>query len=114
MVRMVLAQHLRDCGYRVIEAGHAEEAIAVLQSTHSVDILFTDVNLPGRMNGFALSRWAKEHRPGLRTIITSGAERAAHEVSDLCDEEPYLLKPYDPAALVREIGRLLGQGGDHR
>ena len=111
LVRMVLATHLRECGYRVIEAANAAEAIQVLEADHAVRILFTDVHLPGVMNGFALSRWAKHFRPELKVIITSGTERAAQEASDLCDDEPYLVKPYDPAALVREIRRLSGAVG---
>ena len=110
MIRLALADHLRECGYRVYEAGDAAEAIQILRSDYPVDILFTDVNLPGGMNGFALSRWAREHRPATQAIITSGVERSAQVASDLCDDEPYLRKPYDPAALVRVIRRLLGAG----
>lgn len=108
LIRLVLAEHLRGCGYRVIEASSGEEAVQVLESEQSVEILFTDVHLSGAIDGFALSRRAKRLRPGIRVIITSGAERAAQQASDLCDDEPYLTKPYDPAALVREIRRLLG------
>ena len=110
MIRLALADHLRECGYRVYEAGDAAEAIQILRSDYLVDILFTDVNLPGELNGFGLSRWARDNRPAIKTIITSGTERAAQAASDLCDDEPYLRKPYDPAALVREIRRLLGSG----
>ncbi len=111
LVRMVLAEHLRECGYRVIEASSAEEAVQIIETDQAVAILFTDVHLSGAMNGFALSRWAKQARPGIKVIVTSGTERAAQEASDLCDDEPYLLKPYDPAALLREIRRRLGAGG---
>lgn len=108
LIRLVLAEHLRGCGYRVIEAANGEEAIQVLESDQDVAILFTDVHLPGAIDGFALSRWAKRLRPGIKVIITSGTERAAQQATDLCDDEPYLVKPYDPAALVREIRRLVG------
>ena len=107
LARIVLAEHLRGCGYRVLEAGNAAEAIMVLESDYAVDILFTDIGLPGAMNGFALCAWARKHRSGIRIIVTSGLDRAAHEASDLCEEEPYLRKPYDPDSLVREIKRLL-------
>jgi two-component SAPR family response regulator len=63
------------------------------------------------MNDFALSRWAKQNRPAIKTIITSGLGRAAHAASDLCDDEPYLMKPYDPDGLVREVKRLLARKG---
>lgn len=107
LVRLMVAEHLRGCGYRVLEAASAAEAIKVLEAEIAVDILFTDVQLPGELDGFGLARWTRERRPKIRIIITSGLERSAHEASDLCDEEPYLRKPYDPASLVREIRRLL-------
>ena len=110
LVRFVLAEHLRGCGYRVLEAANAAEAVAVLKSDVAVDVLFTDVQIPGELDGFGLARWARGRRPRIRIIITSGHERSAHKVSDLCDEEPYLRKPYDPAQLVREIRRLLADG----
>jgi CheY-like chemotaxis protein len=108
LIRLVLAEHLRGCGYRVIEAANGAEAIQVLESDQDVAILFTDVHLPGAIDGFSLSRWAKGLRPAVKVIITSGTERAAQQASDLCDDEPYLVKPYDPAALVRQIRRLVG------
>jgi len=111
LIRLVLAAHLRGCGYRVIEAASGEEAVQVLESDQNLEVLFTDVHLPGAIDGFALSRWAKRLRPGIKVVITSGTERAAQQASDLCDDEPYLTKPYDPAALVREIRRLLGARG---
>src|SRR5262245_42725292 len=111
LTRMVLAEHLRDCGYRVLEAGTAAEAIVILQSDHAVDILFTDVGLPGEMNGFGLCAWARRYRAGIRLIVTSGLDKAAHEASELCAEEPYLAKPYDPEHLMREIERQLARNG---
>jgi hypothetical protein len=51
------------------------------------------------------------NRPAIKTIITSGLGRAAHAASDLCDDEPYLMKPYDPDGLVREVKRLLARKG---
>ena len=109
LVRFALAEFLRGCGYRVIEAANADEAIAILGTDLSVEILLTDVHMPGSMNGFGLARWARTHRKGLRIIVTSGYDQAAHQASDLCQDEPYVRKPYDPVRLAALIRQLLAQ-----
>jgi CheY-like chemotaxis protein len=108
LVRLVLAEQLRDCGYRVLEAGNAVEAIAVLEADIGVDVLFTDVQMPGPQDGFGLVRWTRQHRPHIEVIVTSGHDRTAHPACDLREEVPYVRKPYDPARLAGEIGRLFG------
>ena len=110
LIRMSLAWHLRDHGCQVIEAVHADEAMAILASAVPVDVLLTDVHLPGAMNGFALARWAQAHRPGLKVIITSGRPRTDHDGAERCDHWPYLLKPYDPTVVVAELSRMAGPG----
>jgi CheY-like chemotaxis protein len=107
LVRLALAEHLRDCGYRVLEAANAFEAIQILTEDIRVDVLLSDVQMPGDMNGFGLAKWTRQHRPTARIVMTSGHEQAAHEASDLCAEEPFIKRPYDPARLAAEIRRLL-------
>lgn len=107
LTRLALAQYLRACHYRVLEAANAAEAFMVLQSGIPVEVVFTDVNLPGSTDGFALVRWVQRNRPGVATMLTSGMDHAAHAASDLCDGSPYLQKPYEPQQLVSEIQRLL-------
>jgi CheY-like chemotaxis protein len=54
LIRLVIAEYLRECGYKVYEAAHADEALAVLQSPDvPIDIVFSDVVMPGRMDGSA-------------------------------------------------------------
>jgi CheY-like chemotaxis protein len=107
LVRMVIADYLRDCGYHVIEAGTATEALVVLQSSQTVDIVFSDVQMPGEMDGFGLSRWVRQNRPGLRVLLTSGNARAVQTAGDLCAEGPVEVKPYHPQAIHNRIQRLL-------
>ena len=107
LVRLLVAEHLRDCGYRVIEATAAAEAVAVLQAGVPVDILFSDVQMPGAVDGFALARWVRQHHPRVRVILTSGHEAVAAKCNDLCVAGGFLPKPYDPARLVAQIRRLL-------
>ena len=76
LIRMDVADYLRTCGYRVVEAGDAAEAIAVIESGHRIDLMFSDVQMPGAMDGFALARWVRTHHPQIRVILTSGATRS--------------------------------------
>ena len=107
LVRLFAAEHLRDFGYRVIEAAAAAEAMAVLQAGVPVDILFSDVQMPGAVDGFALAQWVRQHHPRVTVILTSGHAAVAAKADALCVAGGFLPKPYDPARLVAEIRRLL-------
>jgi DNA-binding NtrC family response regulator len=107
LIRMPIAQYLRDCGYRVIEAASADEAMTVLldEKTH-VDIVFSDIEMPGSTDGFGLSKWIHDHRPELDIILTGTVPRAVKAAKELCEEGP-LPKPYEPEAVHDYIRRLL-------
>jgi CheY-like chemotaxis protein len=105
-VRMVICDYLRGCGYKVIEAANADEALVVLQNPEiPLDVVVTDIETPGAMDGFALSRWIRTHRPELDVLLTGSVPRAVSIASDLCDEGP-LPRPYDPQVMVDRIRRL--------
>ena len=103
LIRLVLSDYLQECGFKVYEAANAEEAMEILGSDHEVDIVFSDVNLSGSMNGFALTKWIRETHPGLSVILTSGDAKLAAAAKELCQSEPFLAKPYDVEAVVRQI-----------
>ena len=109
LVRSMAAAFLRECGFDVIEANGADEAIRVLQAEIRVDIVFSDIQMPGSMDGFGLARWMRRERPWLKVILTSGAARTAKEAGDLCETGPILAKPYDHAELERHIRALLAR-----
>ncbi len=78
LVRTAIAEYLRHCGYRVVEAASADEAMTVLQETAiQVDIVFSDIKMPGSIDGFGLSKWVREHKPGLQIILTGTLEKTA-------------------------------------
>jgi CheY-like chemotaxis protein len=107
LVRLAVAEYLRDCGYKVIEAADADEAVMVLEAPHvQVDVLFSDVDMPGSMDGFALAQWTRANRPGLEIILTGTVPRAVHAAADLCEEGP-MPKPYDPQSVHDRIKRLI-------
>jgi len=107
LVRMPIAQYLRDCGYKVIEAVNADEAMTLLMHQETVvDIVFSDIEMPGSTDGFGLSKWIREHRPGLDVILAGTVPRAVNAAKELCDATP-LPKPYEPQAVHDHIRRLL-------
>lgn len=107
LIRMTVADYLRDCGYHVIEASNAHEALSVLRSDVAIDIVFTDVHMPGTMDGFALARWVHEHRPGIRVLLTSGVARTSAAAHDMCADAALVAKPYDHDSLLARIRSLL-------
>ena len=110
LVRLVIAEYLRECGYRVHEAAHANEAIAVLESPDvTIDIVFSDVVMPGDLDGFGLARWVRANRPNVEVILTSTIDRSAEIAGMLCEAGPLLTKPYEPQGVVERIKQLIAR-----
>lgn len=107
---MVIADQLRDTGYDVVEARTADEAVALMEKGLHVDAIFSDVNLPGALNGVGLVRWLRSHRPQTPILLTSGAIAAQDMPADLRDTE-LLLKPYDIDEVVRRLAPVLPGAG---
>ena len=107
LIRLVIADYLRDCGYKVHEAVSGEEAIAILQAPEvSIDVVFSDVEMPGSMDCFALARWVRANKPGLEVILTSGIERSADIAATLCEAGPLMKKPYSSQDVVDRLRQL--------
>ncbi len=103
LIRDLIARHLRGSGYQVIEASDAREAMEVLASGETIDLLFTDVVMPGVMNGIMLARWVQQNRPGIRIVLASGRSDLAKSLPG----ERLFPKPYDPAEVEAYIRKLL-------
>jgi DNA-binding NtrC family response regulator len=107
LVRMPIAHYLRDCGYKVIEAANADEAVIVLSHKETViDVVFTGIEMPGALDGFGLAKWVREHRPGLDVILAGTLPRTVQTAKKLCEEGP-IPKPYEAQAVHNHIRRLL-------
>jgi DNA-binding NtrC family response regulator len=107
LVRAPIAQYLRDCGYRVIEAVNAEEAMTVLLHEETVvDVVFSDIEMPGVVDGFGLAKWIREHRPGLDVLLAGTINRTVENAKQLCAEGS-VPKPYDAQIVHNHIKRLL-------
>ena len=108
LIRAVLSEFLQECGFKVLEAAHAAEAVEIVQQpVVQIDLVFSDVRMPGEMDGFGLSRWIKENRPGLPVILASGDIGKANTAHELCANEPFLTKPYDLDIVVAHIRQLI-------
>lgn len=107
ITRTVIAEYLRHCGFRVVEAGTGTEAIQALQHPDfAIDIVLSDVELPGEISGFDLSHWIRKSMPEVKVLLASAVERIADTAGDLCEEGPDLAKPYDHRLIVDHIKRL--------
>jgi DNA-binding NtrC family response regulator len=109
LIRLMVADELRDQGLRVLEASNAEEALSILDSSLPVHLLFTDVRMPGRMDGFALAKLAQAKNPQLKLIIGS-----SHQPENSPRADAFLCKPYDLDQLIEQVERLLAQAGNRR
>jgi CheY-like chemotaxis protein len=100
--RYSIAEYFRACGYRVIEANDASEAVSVLASGTRVHVVFSDIQMPGSMDGLALADWIGQRYPGLPVILTSGQRPEVLPAN--C--RGFFVKPCLLADVEREIRRL--------
>ena len=99
---------LRDYGYGTLMARHGREALEILDSHAGIDLLFSDLIMPGGMDGLALAREARRRRPDLRVLLTTGYAEASLERTGLRRPEFEILnKPYRRADLIRRVRAVL-------
>jgi CheY-like chemotaxis protein len=108
LIRTIGADMLEDEGFEVLEAASADEAIQILEAANDVRLVFSDVDMPGSMDGLALLELVHSRWPDIRLILTSGACRLSD--ADLPDDGRFVPKPYSRAAVMEEIGDLLQPG----
>lgn len=105
LIRMGAVDLVRAAGYEALEAADADGAIRVLESRDDVDLVFTDVQMPGTMDGIKLAHYIRNRWPPLSLIVASGA--AIVEESSLPKGSSFFSKPYDDHAIADAMARLL-------
>jgi DNA-binding NtrC family response regulator len=105
LIRMVAADALADSGIMAWEAGDSAEALTVLDEHPAIGCVFTDVDMPGTMNGLGLAKEVNLRRPDVGLIVTSGAVNVAD--TDLPDSGTFLPKPYPTDRMVNMVNRKL-------
>jgi CheY-like chemotaxis protein len=106
LVRMTAADELDEAGFQVLEATNADEALALLEEhADKVQVLFTDVDMPGSMNGMALAQQVYERWPHVLLLISSGYSQPCP--GEIPDHGHFVPKPYYGATLVRHITEMM-------
>src|SRR5262245_22214788 len=115
IVRIAIAEYLRGCGYRVIEAAGGLEAKKVLLEGPDIHVLFADARLAGDDNGFALAQWTRRYRPRITVVLTTGMAGKSEADSQLCSKNhsapppPSHLRDSIRAMKARHIRRVLSE-----
>jgi len=108
IIRYVLSDYLRQCGYKVIDAASSDEVVEILvDSATPISAILSDSGLGGSMNAFSLRFWVREKRPDIEFILAGNVDVAAKAAGELCDEGPHLKRPYDPQMVLAHIKKLL-------
>jgi CheY-like chemotaxis protein len=108
LVRRYVITQIESLGYTTLEAGNAAEAMTIINTSATIDLLFTDVIMPGPMNGRQLVDEALKRRPALKTLFTSGyTENAIVHHGRLDSGVLLLAKPYRKSDLARMIRQAL-------
>ena len=108
IVRIVIADDLRFAGFEVIEAGSGTEALAHLSTDRHVDLILSDVQMPGRLNGIDLAVIVMDRFPQTRIILCSGSADG-HELAGISGI-PFVDKPYRTETILALVAMLLKDG----
>ena len=105
LVRLTAVFLLEEAGFGTLEAGSADEAIALLEARKDIQVVFTDINMPGSMDGLRLAHAIRNRWPPVQLVLTSGRLRIRDE--DLPERGIFLGKPYAGAELVHAVRSLV-------
>jgi CheY-like chemotaxis protein len=104
LLRMNAVEMIGDAGFSVVEAGNADEAIAILEARPDIRVVFTDVQMPGSMDGLKLARFVRGRWPPIQIVATSGSFNLGND--DLPEGSRFLPKPYQPEQIVAALREL--------
>jgi two-component system, response regulator PdtaR len=104
LLRMNAAEMIGDAGFDVVEAGDADEAIAMLEARPDIRVVFTDIQMPGSMDGLKLARFVRGRWPPIKIVATSGFVNVAND--DLPEGSRFVPKPYRPEQVVATLREL--------
>lgn len=105
LIRLAAADMVEDAGYTAIEAANADEAIAMLERHPEIRAVFTDVEMPGSIDGMKLANFIRDRWPPVEIIITSG--NVSRDDVVLPSRGIFLPKPYRPQELAHHLGRMI-------
>lgn len=110
VIRAVLCEFLRDCGFQPLAVASADEAVRLLERRVAIDLVFSDVRMPGELDGYGLARWILENRPELPILLATGDLGKVNAAAELRGAE-IMSKPYEFDMAVRKIRDMILRGG---
>ena len=110
-IRGVLCEFLRECGLQSLGAENADQALTLIRGGSAIDLVFSDVRMPGAMDGLGLARWILENKPELPVILTTGDLGTANtDTGTGLSGVEIFAKPYDFDAAVKKIRSTIMRG----
>jgi two-component system, response regulator PdtaR len=106
LLRILAVEAVEEAGFVAIEARDADEAVAVLESRSDISLLFTDIDMPGSMDGVKLAHAVRGRWPPIKILVVSGKVRLWP--FELPSSSRFVSKPYRAAAMVEELRSLIG------
>jgi CheY-like chemotaxis protein len=106
LIRLATADFLREAGYRVLEAGDASEAQVIIGSGEPIELVFSDINMPGALDGVELASWLAQRHPDVRIVLTSGIGHNAHRAAEV-PSTVFIPKSYEDREVIRLFQSLL-------
>src|SRR4051812_38101205 len=108
MLRMRAVDMVEDAGFTPLEAVNADDALALLESRSDIELLFTDIQMPGSMNGLKLAHAVHERWPSIKIILVSG--QLTPSESDRPTDSRFFGKPLEVPQMIAELQEMIGQG----
>ena len=105
LLRLDSAETIGNAGFEVVQAANADEAIAILKSRPDIRVVFTDIQMPGSMDGLKLARFIRGRWPPIKIVATSGFVSVGKD--DLPEGSRFLPKPYRPEQIVSALRELI-------
>ena len=104
LIRIGAVRMIEDAGFEVIEAANADDAIRILERRRDIRVIFTDVHMPGSMDGLKLAHAVRDRWPPIKIIVTSGRESITEQ--DLPEGGRFFAKPYNPTQIASALHEL--------
>src|SRR6266478_7449919 len=108
LLRMLAVDMVEDAGYISVEAVDAEAALAILESSLDIGLLFTDIQMPGKMDGLKLAHAVHERWPAIKIILVSG--QVTPSEADRPANSRFFGKPLEVQQMIAELQDMIGQG----
>ena len=110
LVRMNTAEYLTEAGFRVAAASDGAKAIEALKADDTISAVFSDIQMPGAVDGFSLRRWVQQNRPQVAVLLTSGVSNVQSAAGHLSQPRWIVFKPYDLRDVEKRLRELLSTG----